>query len=151
MKKFIFIIFLLTVTSAYSQNIPEEQVPSNVKDNLYANFKAADVAWEMEDNMYEAEYLENSMQKSVILNADGVVIAVETQIDPASLPQAIHNYIGEFYQGAEIREAEFIELKDANFYKVELIHNGSTIELIFDETGNFLRLDNSESGEDDDE
>jgi hypothetical protein len=153
MKKLILLIILLTAGSnfAYSQNLPEEQVPSPVKDKLYAKFKAADVTWEMEDDVYEAQYLENGMNKSIQINSSGEVILIETQIDPVTMPQAIHNYINEVYQGAEISEAEYIETKDANSYKVELLHNGNTIELIFDETGNFLRLDNSGRGEDDDD
>lgn len=151
MKKLFITIFLIAVSSsAYSQNMPEEQVPSLVKDKLYADFKATDVTWEMEDNMYEASYLEEQMEKSVIINVEGIVIAVETQIDPANLPQPALNYISEFYQGAQILEAEFIQTKDANFYKAEINHNGSIIELIFDESGNFQRLDNPESGKDPD-
>lgn len=151
MKKLIFLIILLTAGSnfAYSQNLPEEQVPSPVKDKLYAKFKATDVTWEMEDDIYEAEYLENGMEKSIHINSSGEVILVETQIDPVTMPLTIHNYINEVYQGAVINEAEFIEAKDANFYGVELTYNGNTFELIFDETGNFLRLDNSETGSED--
>ena len=142
MNRIILIISFLFMGSgfAYSQNLPEEQVPSPVKDKLYAQFKAADVSWEMEDNIYEAQYLENGMNKSIQINISGEVILVETQIDPVVMPLTIHNYINEVYQGAVMGNAEFIETIDDNFYGVELTYNGNVIELIFDRTGNFLKL-----------
>jgi hypothetical protein len=145
MKKVILIIALLiTSSSAYSQNIAEEDVPSPVKDNLYANYKAANVSWEMEDGNYEAKYLVNGMEKSIHLNPAGEVIMVETQIDPAFLMPVITSYINENYTGAAISEAELIETNHVITYGVEISHNGSTIDLEFDEHGNFLQRDSGD-------
>ena len=152
MKKIIFtLVLIIGASCAYSQNIPEESVPSPVKDNLYANYKANNVTWELENEVYEAEYLENGMEKSIHLNATGDIIAVETHIDPHNLPEGSLTYINDNYPGSSINEAEYIEIHSGNFYGVELTHNGTNIELLFDERGNFMqRNDPDDNGENED-
>ena len=59
-------------------------------------------------------------------------------INPAALPQAILNYISTNYPDNTIREAE---KEDNNNYEVEL-NNG--VELIFDQQGNFLGIDDDD-------
>ncbi len=62
----------------------------------------------------------------------------DAHINTAALPQAILNYVSTNYPNNTIREAE---IEDNNNYEVEL-NNG--IELIFDQQGNFLGVDNDD-------
>lgn len=62
----------------------------------------------------------------------------DVYINPAALPQAILNYVSIHYPNNTITEAE---IEDNNNYEVEL-NNG--IELIFDQQGNFLGIDDDD-------
>ena len=62
----------------------------------------------------------------------------DNYINTAALPQAILNYISSNYPDNTITEAE---IEDNNNYEVEL-NNG--IELIFDQEGNFLGIDDDD-------
>lgn len=65
----------------------------------------------------------------------------DSQINTAALPQAILDYISSNYPENTITEAE---REDNNSYEVEL-NNG--IELIFDQEGNFLGIDDDDEND----
>lgn len=66
----------------------------------------------------------------------------DNYINTAALPQAILNYISANYPDNTITEAE---IEDNNNYEVEL-NNGT--ELIFDQQGNFLGIDDDDDDDD---
>ena len=59
----------------------------------------------------------------------------DAYVNPASLPQSILNYISTNYPDNTITEAE---IEDNNNYEVEL---NNDVELVFDQQGNFLGID----------
>jgi uncharacterized membrane protein YkoI len=150
-KTLIIIASLSFAVPAYSQDIPESEVPSAVKDNFYSKFKEKNVKWEKENGNYEAEYKENGMERSVILNSTGSVIAIETEIETSSLPSEVSNAINQNYPGAEIEEAELVDSNGNTNYEVELNYKGRSIDLFISPNGTISeQSDDSDEGEDDD-
>lgn len=80
---------------------------------------------------------DGDMETNVDLNLTAQLS--DDHINTAALPQAILNYISTNYPNNTIKEAE---VEDNNNYEVEL-NNGT--ELIFDQQGNFLGIDDDDA------
>src|SRR5688572_12986142 len=94
MKTILTLFVLFTAFSLNAQQLKEAQVPVAVKQkftSLYPNAK--EVKWEKEDYAFEAEFLENTVETSVLFNIQGDFIQKEVQIPVTSLPEATKNYI----------------------------------------------------------
>ena len=151
MKKIILILTLLIISSTvYSQSISEDQVPNEIKENFYSNYKAENVKWELEGGVYEAQYLQEGKEVSVHYKSTGDVVAVETHIDPLSLPETITEYVANNYPGAAITEAEHIWTSHGNFYGLELKSETKSSELLFSESGKFIGSEDNDDSEEDD-
>ena len=76
----------------------------------------------------------------------------ERTIKPESLPQFIKDDISARYPGAQLTDADEITHNDGKItYDVELKHNGSVFEVMYDAEGNFLGLEVDDSDENDEE
>ncbi|GAA4320024.1 hypothetical protein GCM10023115_46810 [Pontixanthobacter gangjinensis] len=69
------------------------------------------------------------------VDLDSRVFKADVHVSTSSLPQDILDYVTENYPGTTIREAE---IEDNNNYE---IHLSNGIELVFDQDGNFLGID----------
>ncbi len=151
MKTILLSLAVLLITSAaYSQSISEDQVPNEIKENFYSNYKAENVKWELESGVYEAQFTQEGNEVSVHYKSSGEVIAVETHIDPLSLPVTITEYVTNNYPGASIIEAEHIWTTHGNFYGLELKSDIKSSELLFSESGKFIGSEDNDDSEDDD-
>ncbi len=134
-------------------DINPADLPQVILDYILVNYPNETInEAELENNgNYEIE-LSNDVV--LVFDGNGTFLGVgaddnhddDQVIDPATLPQIIHDYISTNYPTATILEAE---IKDDGNYEVTL-SNG--IELFFDANGNFLRTgdgdDNDGSGDD---
>lgn len=70
-------------------------------------------------------------------------VASETgeEVSVADLPPSISAYVSQNYQDAEIEHAERSNEDGNVVYEIEL---DSDVELVFDATGNFLRVDDDD-------
>ena len=76
--------------------------------------------------MYEIEYARAGGEASLVLSADGDLIAMESEIPADALPQAVRDALEVRYPDAVIVEAESVQLF---YYEVEVVVDGETREL----------------------
>ena len=156
--QFIFLISILVIVAACAKQHSQsnnQDIPDNVQKKFKTDFSGIACAdWEIEDGLYEAEFKENGLERTVIYDADGNKIAMETEFPVDDLSELILNYISDNYADAEIEEAETVESTDGNFTVVEVeIDNNLEIELFFDTAGNFVKQveETDKAREDDDD
>ncbi len=130
-------------------NINPSDLPQLVLDYITTNYPDETIIQaEIEDNGYFEVTLNNGIE--LYFDSEGNFISAEDEngeenIDPASLPQIILDYIMTNYPNETIIDAE---LESNGEYEVTL-SNG--LELYFDENGNFLREEDDDNDFDDDD
>jgi uncharacterized membrane protein YkoI len=151
MKKLIVLTAILgSFTLGYSQKIKETDVPGPVKENFKKNYpQASGVKWEKENENYEGSFKESGKEISAVFDASGKFLQKEIEIAVSDLPSKVSEYVNKTYPGFNLDEAS--KITDASgkvFYEVEIEKGKEEAELIFDESGNFLKKE-AESGDDD--
>lgn len=147
MKKILAILIVHSFCSCIcAQTIKIQNVPDAVKAKftaLYPDVKNA--SWEKESNQFEAEFKQNTLEVSVLIDASGILIETETAIPVTSLPQAITGYVTKNLPGKKINEAaKIVNATGLVTYEAEV--GGD--DYIFDADGNFLRKELEDSDED---
>ncbi|MCB2219318.1 MAG: PepSY-like domain-containing protein [Bacteroidetes bacterium] len=125
-----------------------------------AELEEAESIENQEGNFYEVMIEdENDSEIELLFDPDGMLISStieednletedeemeeqETNIEISALPESIAIYIADNYAGFTIQEAELEETGEGTFYDIELKNeDGNTIELVFDQMGNFLEIE----------
>ena len=142
MKKFFLGAITVTfiITGCYAQDLKSTDVPAAVKSALIKKYpEAKSVSWEKESGNYEANWGGKSGEdNSVMFTPAGNFIEIVKAIPVNKLPQNVAPYIKAHYNNATINEAGMVT--DANgkvTYEAEI--KGK--DLIFDEKGNFVKVD----------
>lgn len=137
---------LVMVSSSKGQDISEKDVPETVKTKFTSLYPfVTKVKWEIEHGKYEAEFKENTIEKSVIFQPDGTYVQTEIEIPVSTLPAAINEYLEKELLGKKIKEASEITSADGTVsYEAEI---GKT-DFLFDANGKLLRSE-SENNDDD--
>ena len=134
------IILFLASCSKDSNESKKPEMPKVVEDNFKAqNPTTKDVKWEKEGDLFEAEFEDNGMEKSIVYDKNGNVIATESEIAVADLPSAITQYITDHYNSYSIEEAEKEEKSDGTFFEVQIESGEQEMDLIFDSQGQFVK------------
>ena len=148
MKMILVSLVFLMMTMISCQSSEEKiHVPDAVKAKMSAMYPKADhLKWELEDGNYEASFKENNLETSVIMSADGTIIETENEIDPAQLPQPIHDYVSSQLGGKKISEAtKVVNATGQVSYEAEV----GEIDYLFDASGQFTKSE-TEEGKDED-
>jgi hypothetical protein len=131
---------LLVSESLMAQNIKNNNVPPAVTSALMKKYPAAvKITWEKEHGNYEANWGGKSGEDmSVTFNPAGVFVEQVEAMAASALPAGVATYIKANYKAAKITEAgKITNAKGAIMYKAEV--KGK--DLVFDEKGNFLKVD----------
>lgn len=131
---------LLASDHSFAQKLKSGDIPGAVRSALIQQYPhATNVTWEKEKGNYEANWGGKSKEdNSVVFTPEGKFVEMVKAILVTNLPIAIPLYIKKNYNGAKITEAG--KITDANGktqYEVEV----KAMDLIFDETGNFIKKD----------
>ena len=139
-------IFLFVVTAFFvanyssAQDIKSKDVPAVVKNALAKKYpKAAKVSWEKEKGNYEANWGGKSGEDtSVQFTPAGDFVEEVNAISVSQLPSKVADYVKANYKGAKISEAgKVTDAKGKKMFEAEVKHK----DLLFDESGNFLKVD----------
>jgi hypothetical protein len=131
---------LLISGSLIAQNVKSSQVPAAAVKALMQRYPAAaKITWEKEHGSYEANWGGKSGEDmSVMFTPAGVFVEQVEAITVSALPAGVATYIKAKYKGAKITEAgKVTNAKGIVMYEAEV--KGK--DLIFDEKGNFLKID----------
>ncbi|MDB5009583.1 MAG: hypothetical protein JWR67_527 [Mucilaginibacter sp.] len=142
MKKIILSsLMMLTVTGmAIAQKLKSTAVPAAVKTALSTKYPdATKVTWENEKGNFEANWGGKSGEDmSVEFSPAGTFIEQVVAISPSELPAGVAAYVKQHYKGVKITEAgKVTDAKGTTMYEAE-VHGK---DLLFDEKGNFLKID----------
>ena len=154
-------ILIITGTVACKKdqvNANQSAVSSNLEETFRKqNPEAKEVEWSKEGEYFEVEFEADGIEKEIVYDAEGNIIETETAIAVSELSSTITTYISENYNGYNIEEAEKVENSKGVFYEVELENNDTEVELLFDNSGNFVEEeiededDDEEDGDDENE
>ncbi len=141
MKSILVILIMMIATGAISQ----KATPNAVQSAFAKKFPGiTPKSWELEDGKYEAEFIKEGKQMSVLFNAEGNLLETEMEIAISQLPPAIASYVQDNYKGTVIKEASVITKGNGEkTYEAEV--KGQ--DLLFNIEGNFLK-EESEAKED---
>ena len=100
----------------------DSKIPVIVQDAFKKQFPTiTDVDWEQEGADYEAEFENGEVETSVVINASGVILETETEMEPNTLPKAILDYVETNYKGQKVKEAAKIIHNDGSVnYEAEV-------------------------------
>lgn len=107
-----------TGTDVNSSAIPAAVV--NAFNERYP--KALRTKWEREGSQYEAEFILDNAKSEAFFRVDGTWLRTETEINlqTATLPQAIKEYLSANYAGWSIDDADFIQTPADEYYDLDL-------------------------------
>ena len=138
MKTLIILMTAVILTgNAHAQKLKESKLPAAVTAAFAKTYPAVkDAEWEMEDENYLAGFESNDKDVSVLFDAAGAIIEIETEIANSELPQPARDYIAKNYAGKEVTESfKITDAKDTTLtFEAEI---GKT-DVIFDISGNFI-------------
>jgi hypothetical protein len=139
-------LFLLAPAALLFSAVQAQGVPAPVKAAFEAKHPGVTPEWEKEGAEYEAEYMANGREHSIVFTAAGVVVAEEMEITAKELPAAITEYVKNHLNGKKIDEAARINQADGKvIYEAEV--GGK--DYLFDDKGSLLGTE-EEDGEDED-
>jgi len=130
----------LTTTAVTAQKVKSADVPESVKSALLKKYpSASNVTWEKEKGNFEANWGGKSKEdNSVVFTPDGSFVEMVVAIPIADLPPGVATYVKAHYPGSKITEAgKVTDAKGKTSYEAEV--KGK--DLVFDEEGNFKKID----------
>ncbi|MCD6068227.1 MAG: hypothetical protein K0S33_3053 [Bacteroidetes bacterium] len=139
---FITLAGLFSIISANAQKLKEAEIPAPVKESFAKEFSGVKAnEWQKEGNTYEAEFDLKKTETSATFSADGKLLETEQEIAVTTLPKAASDYVTKNYPGHKLSEASRITESGTNkvFYEAEVKKGKEGTDLIFDDTGNFIR------------
>ena len=138
---------LMSISFANAQKLKSTDVPETVKASLQNKYpEAKELKWEKENGNYEAAFKEGKTEYSLLIDASGNIIETEVDISFGELPAAAKDYISKNYPGQKIKEtAKIIDAKGIVTYEAEV--KGE--DLIFDNTGKYLKKETGSNNEHD--
>ncbi|HEY0580105.1 MAG TPA: PepSY-like domain-containing protein [Candidatus Nitrosocosmicus sp.] len=134
------IIAIFIIDGCYAQDLKSTDVPAVVKSALMKKYPdAKSVSWEKEKGNYEANWGGKSGEdNSVMFTPAGNFIEIVKAIPVSKLPQSVATYVKSHYNNAVIKEAGLVTDAGGKVtYEAEI--KGK--DLIFDEKGNFIKVD----------
>ena len=108
--------------SVQAQRLKESDLPAIVLQHFGEQYPTAKhVTWEKEGPAYEAEFVLNHVETSVLYGQDGVLLQTETELPVSALPQAVRAYCAQHMPGKKIKEAaRIIEPSGHTLFEAEI-------------------------------
>lgn len=141
-KTIIFLMtYLLISLSGFSQSIPAEKVPANIKQAFAKKFPAAtDVKYELETKEYEVSFKDKDVKMSASFDPSGNWLETETEIKPGELPKEVAASVAKNFPGFKISAASKTETSAGGlFYETDLKKDKEKYEVQFSPKGEILK------------
>ncbi|MDQ3141728.1 MAG: PepSY-like domain-containing protein [Bacteroidota bacterium] len=146
---------IIILTCLFSWNLNSQRVAlKNLPLNLSQAFQlkypeVKKVSWEKENSTeYEAEFVQNSKETSVLFDASGRWLSSETALKPQELPNNVKEAINKQFMGYKIEEACLKnDPTQGEHYEVELEKGKTEYKVTFKLDG--MMINSKEDGDDD--
>jgi hypothetical protein len=111
-----------TAKAGHKTVVAAGQVPDAVKHAFQAKFPAVQPAeWKIKpDGVYEAEFIRNGAEITVMFDATGKWLETESAIDPAKVPSAVSDAAAKQFNGYKVIETQSVERWDEPGLSYEL-------------------------------
>jgi hypothetical protein len=142
MKKNLLIVLALACGSmgAIAQDMKAKEVPAAVKAAFAKKYPVATkVVWEKEKGNYEANWGGKSGEdNAAVFTPAAVFVEYVNAIAISALPKTVVPYVKAHYKTAVKEAGKGIDAEGKTFYEAEI--KGAK-DVIFDETGKFIKVD----------
>jgi len=135
MKILFAIAFLLISVAGISQNKNVTPVIKTAFTKAFNN--VSDVKWEKEGKSYEVNFVQNANKMSAVIDEQGKILEIESEIKISSLLPQILSYMNENYKGKELIGASKINNENGSIHYEALIKGKG---IVFDSKGAFLKV-----------
>jgi len=138
MKNLVIIALLLFVGSVFAQDV---KVPAEIKAKFQALYPNVDeVKWDVEDSDFEVSFeLEGDVDMSLLFNAKGNVVEVETALEEDDLPGVVEKSVENNFKGWEIKETAKIVRNGKTTFEAEFEKGDKKFDIIFSEDGTLIK------------
>lgn len=133
----LFIVLSGATITVSAQKLQSSEIPAAVKNTFEKQHPGSkDVKWEKENKDYEAGFMNNKTETTVVYDTRGVFKESEAKINANELPANATSYISTNYKGAIIKEtAKITKVSGEVNYEAEV----KGMDLIFDAAGKFIK------------
>nr|PZN49708.1 MAG: hypothetical protein DIU61_16470 [Bacteroidota bacterium] len=136
MKTLFLIIFVSSISYATAQDIAKSEVPSQVSSALTSKFaKAKDIEWEMEGDLFKADFEVNSRDHELWIDRSGSIRRHREELSRRDLPQVITEKVKTEFQEYRIDDAHKVEDNGKILYHIDLDGPDEDREVWFAEDG----------------
>jgi creatinine amidohydrolase/Fe(II)-dependent formamide hydrolase-like protein len=137
MKKSLIIAMVLIAGTLFAQ---ESNVPANVKAKFKALYPHAEnVKWDVEKPNYEVNFEADDTETSLLFNAKGNVVEVETALEEDDMPEVIEKSVEKNFPGWELKEGAKIVRGGKTTYEAELEKGEKKMDAIFSPDGKLVK------------
>jgi hypothetical protein len=118
----------------------ESKIPAVVLKSFVKDYPAiTKVKWQKEESNYEAEFVIEKVETSVVYDASGNKLEVESEVGADKIPVEAYDYIKKNFSGYKITETAQIVTSDNNLtYELELKGAKGKFDLLFDRAGKLV-------------
>ena len=137
MKKLLIIALALFVGTIYGQ---QTKVPAQVKAKFNALYPHAEkVKWDVEKPNYEVNFEANDTETSLLFDAKGKIVEVETALEEDDMPKVIEKSVETNFKGWELKEGAKIVRNGKTTYEAELEKGEQKMDAIFTPDGKLVK------------
>lgn len=146
MKSLLYLLPIAALLFGQCKSAEPKVVPPEMVTTIFAGLYpgATEVTWEREDSLYEASFMQDTVNKSVTFQPDGTVVDLESAIPLSLLPPAVTDYVQQQLGGKRIKEATRIIHADGMIDYEIAVENK---DYLFDSNGSLIQTKEEESGD----
>jgi len=139
---FLAIAITFSIASPAQKEKKSTAIPSVVKEAFLKEFPNQKAKWTVEKEGFEAEFTQKGNEVAAVYDNMGHRREFETEIIKDKLPSDVLPYMKKHYPTSKIKEAARItDDKNNVIYEVEISKEGKSFDLLFDEKGQFLKIE----------
>ena len=136
----IFLIFLLSTATLFSQDVLQSDVPSIIVNNFKKEFpKASNVEWEIKNNQYNVDFKIGWFTDfDAWFTQEGKLVKYTEEISNSKLPKKIKEYVKNNFADFKIEDAKKVVTNGVLTYKIEIEKRNFEQNLIFSKNGTII-------------
>lgn len=138
MKKTFFLVLAIAMgfTACEDDDLQDKDIPSVVLNGFLEQFpNATGVEWEKREDLYEAEFHNDSVEHEAIINAEGSILKYKYGLPYEELPEAIKTSITSNFDSTKVDDVEVLQISGDTYYQVEFEEDRNENYVIFNEAG----------------
>lgn len=122
--------------SACSQDIPESEIPSVVRNALALEFTSAtEVEWDKNGSFYEVEFEIDNIDHKALIGENGTLVKYHKELLFEELPEGLKSSLKADTEITKIDEVHLLIISENTYYQVEIEGPITDSQKIYNEAG----------------